>query len=851
MIVLLTGFLSIPRNLAIGMQGTTERHSSVQAHAQYRRTLAACQTAAADTPSVVPVEGQPLAANVLRLLEALHNLGSPVAPDVHASLRKAAESRDGSQLQQLLDRYVLASVTINPEMRVKVARGPARAALQQGGYTPAIVKVVNLSAATAQLRIGSPQAGPLYAGVAQLSMERQRQVHLKTNENTLGDRGRFLQVEMFEAPPMTPRLSGLRVEYAIALLYSSEAGKREATLTFDAGHGTQDLGFRGETPVLFDVRPAVPVRLRIQDNDGKPTAARLVFKDHAGRVYPPQAKRLAPDFFFQQQIYRDDGGTVLLPPGELIVAYSRGPEYRVVERKIAVPNRGPCELALRLERWIEPAAFGYYSGDHHIHGAGCAHYTSPTEGVTPRDMFVNVKGEGINVGCVLTWGPCYEYQRQFFSPGVDRISEPLTILKYDVEVSGFGSQALGHVCLLNLKDQTFPGSDGTKTKGWPTWTTPVMRWAKEQGAVTGYAHSASGLQIDPPAASRRLLTALDTDRDGRVSRDEAPKGLLPEPFGTVDRDGDGFLSETELTASHDRAADALPNYAIPEMNGVGAMEAPVTAALGLCDFISSMDTARIQEWNTWYHLLNCGFPVKTSGETDFPCMSGTRVGQGRVYVHLGKVDSLDFAAWCEALRAGRSYVSDGYAHSFNFRVDGSEAGSKVDLSGPGDVEVRAQVAFAAQTPLDVTYGTVAPQRGARVTGDTVDKQEPLPDGRVTPAGEKRRVELIVNGQVVAVQEVPADGRVHDLRFHTRIERSSWVALRQFPQMHTNPVNVLVAGKPIRASRRSALWCIGVIQQLWRQRERLVAIPERDEARLTFERAIDQYRRIAAESPEGS
>src|SRR5260221_5312666 len=102
----------------------------------------------------------------------------------------------------------------------------------------------------------------------------------------------------------------------------------------------------------------------------------------------------------------------------------------------------------------------------------------------------------------------------------------MTILKYDVEVSGFGSQALGHVCLLNLKDQTFPGSDGTKTKGWPTWTTPVMRWAKAQGAVAGYAHSASGLQIDPPAAAHRMLAALDTDRDGRLSRSEAENGLL-------------------------------------------------------------------------------------------------------------------------------------------------------------------------------------------------------------------------------------------------------------------------------------------------------------------------------------
>ena len=39
------------------------------------------------------------------------------------------------------------------------------------------------------------------------------------------------------------------------------------------------------------------------------------------------------------------------------------------------------------------------------------------------------------------------------------------MLKYDVEVSGFGSQALGHVCLLNLNDQTYPGSEGNRDEG--------------------------------------------------------------------------------------------------------------------------------------------------------------------------------------------------------------------------------------------------------------------------------------------------------------------------------------------------------------------------------------------------
>ena len=46
-------------------------------------------------------------------------------------------------------------------------------------------------------------------------------------------------------------------------LYSSEAGRREATISFDVGQGTQDLGFRAEAPVLFDVAPAIPVTLSV------------------------------------------------------------------------------------------------------------------------------------------------------------------------------------------------------------------------------------------------------------------------------------------------------------------------------------------------------------------------------------------------------------------------------------------------------------------------------------------------------------------------------------------------------------------------------------------------------------
>jgi hypothetical protein len=793
------------------------------------------------------VEGQPLAANVERLIEALAYLGAPLSAETTTALHAAGEVRDARQLQQLLDPHVLVVVSVSRGAHANLARGPAQAILQQGGFTPILVKVVNDGAVAEPLRFGSPQAGPVYGGVATLSMTRQGQLPLKENENLRGNKGRFLAVEMFTSQPMTARLSGLKVEYALALIYSSETGRRTGTLQFEVGASIRNRNF-GELPITFEVRPAIPLRLSIRDDDGQPTCARLTIRDKSGHVYPPQAKRLAPDLFFQQQIYRADGGIVLLPPGEFMMQYSRGPEYRLLERKVTIPAHGDAHLDVQLQRWVDPAAYGFYSGDHHIHAAGCAHYTIPTEGVLGRDLFSQIKGEGLNVGCILTWGPCFQFQQQFFEPTPNKLSGPFSILKYDIEVSGFGSQALGHVCLLNLRDQNYPGSDGIRN--WPTWTTPVLRWAKQQGAFTGYAHSASGLQINPPAAAHRLLTALDADHDGKLGPAEAAHGLLPEPFAVIDANDNGFLSEAELTASHDRVADRLPNLAIPELDSVGAQEIFVTVAQGLCDFISAMDTARVAEWNCWYHLLNCGFPLKVSGETDFPCMSGTRVGQGRVYVQLGKVDHIDFRAWCEGLAHGRSYVSDGYAHALEFTVANQPAGGSVSLEQPGTVPVKARVAFAADTPVGTPYGTAAPVGGNRLVGDTVDLHGSSPlEG--TRRSRMCRVELVVNGHVAGYQDVPADGQPHDLTFTVPIDRSSWVALRHFPELHTNPVNVLVAGRPIRASRQSALWCIGCIEQLWRVRGQTITPAERGKAHRTFQEAIKVYRQIAAEAPAGS
>ena len=87
----------------------------------------------------------------------------------------------------------------------------------------------------------------------------------------------------YDQQPLTPKLSGLALEYRIVQLYSRDRGQREASLAFDVGQGTQDLGFRNEVPILFTCQPAVKVTVDVLDVDGKPTTGQFVIRDTQGR----------------------------------------------------------------------------------------------------------------------------------------------------------------------------------------------------------------------------------------------------------------------------------------------------------------------------------------------------------------------------------------------------------------------------------------------------------------------------------------------------------------------------------------------------------------------------------------
>jgi len=579
---------------------------------------------------------QPLAQQVRRLETALAYLGQPLPAQDRQAIDTAIARTDSaaavSEIQEILDRYALAAVHINPESRVKVEQGGAKPELLQGGTRLFLVKVLNEAGVTSPLAVQSANSGRVFIP--------SRNTPEPTQELTDEDvRERWADISLYTAAPMRPRLSGLPIEYVILQIYSRDPGQRSAVLGFNVGQGTGDIGFRGDIDVLFTCVPAHPVRIRVVDENGQPATAGFLIKDEADRVYPTVSKRLAPDFYFQPQVYRSNGQTIQLPSGSFLLTVSRGPEYVAETRRVVLA--GPDEWLFRLVRWIDPSRYGWYSGDHHIHSAGCSHYQNPTEGVRPEDMWPQIDGEALNVASVLTWGPSYYFQKQFFSGEDHPLSKPGRLMHYDLEISGFPSSHAGHLVLLGLKDQDYPGTK--RLEDWPSWTLPILQWAKGQGAVVGFAHSGWGLET---------------------------------------------------------RSRTLPNYEIPAFDGIGANEFIVDVTHpNTVDFISAGDTPHIWELNIWYHTLNAGFRTRISGETDWPCITDDKVGLARSYAKV--IGGLTYRKFIDAVKAGRNYVSDGKSHLMDFAVNGVEAGagdSEIRLDRPG----RMKVTLKAAANLDVT-----------------------------------------------------------------------------------------------------------------------------------------------------
>ena len=210
---------------------------------------------------------------------------------------------------------------------------------------------------------------------------------------------------------------------------------------------------------------------------------------------------------------------------------------------------------------------------------------------------------------------------------------------------------------------------------------------------------------------------------------------------------------------------------------------------------------------------------------------------------------IDFNAWVRGIKNGRSYVGDGKSHLYDFKVNGFGVGEK-------GRDGRASYLTLAPSERIVATVNAAALLAENPIGDLQNRplrSKPYWHVERARIGDTRKVpvELIVNGVVVETQEIVGDGNPRELIFDYKLTRSSWVAMRIFATSHTNPMFIEVGGEPIRASKRSAQWCLEAVDVCWQSKVGRIRADDQPEAKLAYDYARQRYQKIVEQSFDDS
>jgi len=426
----------------------------------------------------------------------------------------------------------------------------------------------------------------------------------------------------------------------------------------------------------------------VDDASGRPVPCRVHFRSAAGIPYQPHGYHnhvtqnlgswhydVGGDTRLGQRTYAYIDGTCQgwLPRGEVVVDVTRGFEYEPLHQTVRI-EPGQRELTLRIGRFADMAAEGWWSGDSHVHFLS-----------TPGAQ-LEQRGEDLRVVNLLKtqWGVLFTNTEDFSGqPGVFDGGGYITYVGQENR-----QHMLGHMVLWGLRE-------------------PVMPWCSD----------------GPDEAE--LGGALDATMSDWADRTHAQGGTV--------------------ISAH-----------FPNPNG----ESAVLVATGRADAVEML--SQTDDWILeYYRYLNSGYRLPLVGGTD-KMTSGVPVGLYRTYARLD--EEFSYAAWCRAVRSGRTFLSGGPLVSLS--VDGREAGDTVQLSGPGRVSVQAAV------------------RG------------------VFPL---HSFEIVRNGEVVARTEVNG-ARQAEISDEVRVDGHSWIACRAFGVQHhlddwgrrvfahTSPVYVACGGE---------------------------------------------------------
>jgi hypothetical protein len=262
----------------------------------------------------------------------------------------------------------------------------------------------------------------------------------------------------------------------------SSIGLVDGKLTLHQGSAELSTGVR------FEVRPLVPLRVRILDETGRPTTARVYLTGSDGLAYAPHgsSNRIvamsAEHYFHAEEQFEID-----LPAGETYIEATRGQEYRLSSAKVNLEAGKPAEITVRLERWTHMARQGFWSADAHIH----ANYTSPHHQViSPRDVRLQAAGEDLNYAnmMVANSGGAFIHDRQYFEGKPHRLTTPENFIYWNEENR---SSAYGHMCFLGLTKLVEPFYNGFKdTPHWDDYPAnyTLAQQVFDQGGAVSYAH---------------------------------------------------------------------------------------------------------------------------------------------------------------------------------------------------------------------------------------------------------------------------------------------------------------------------------------------------------------------------
>ena len=248
----------------------------------------------------------------------------------------------------------------------------------------------------------------------------------------------------------------------------------------------------------------------------------------------------------------------------------------------------------------------------------------------------------------------------------------------------------------------------------------------------------------------------------------------------------------------------------------GARGFPVDTALGTLEYLELMSGSdHMATTRVWHRILNCGFKVTgVAGEDSITNLHRTAlVGANRTYAQMGP--KLDWDAWIEAIRKGRTFVTNGPL--LEFTLNGLSAGGELRLPAEG--------------------GTVT-VRGSMESIAAVEK-----------------VEILNNGEVVGSIPLTDKGKRAEFGREIEVRRSGWYTLRAYgtrpmhpidnpyPFAETGPIYVYVGNQPIRSGKdaRYFITWIDAISKMaaehpgWRsEKEKAHVLGQFREAREVFE-----------------